>query len=294
MNLFRMQCFIAVAKHLSLSKAATEMFITQPSMTQQMNALEDELDITLFIRGRRGLVLTEAGEYVRQNFSAILSQYEEMKTNLKTMQISGYGKVRVGFHGPSNWAYMLGLLKAFHRQYPNVKVELTADTWVCLREQIRNRDLDVAFIESSELVSEADIDSVELIHSGFSVLLPKGHRLADRSSLTLEDLSGENLISPDFSISPALMEQFIRDGNKEELLSENRMQGNTYEACSLLVASGYGITMLPSFLCSVSPDLVSVPLEIDTRVNIAIAWHKANINTATRQFVNLACSYRWE
>ena len=113
MNIFRMQCFIAVAKHLSLSKAATEMFITQPSMTQQMNALEDELDVTLFIRGRRGLVLTEAGEYVRQNFSAIISQYEEMKTNLKTMQISGYGKVRVGFHGPSDWAYMLGLLKAF-------------------------------------------------------------------------------------------------------------------------------------------------------------------------------------
>ena len=293
MNIFRMQCFLAVAKHLSLSKAATEMFITQPSMSQQMNALEDELDATLFIRGRRGLVLTEAGEYVKQSFSAILSQYDEMKTNLKTMYISGYGKVSVGFHGPSNWPYMLGLLKAFHRQYPNMKIELVVDTWDNLREQVRNRELDVAFIESSELVSETDIESRELLHSGFSVLLPKGHRLASRTSLTFDDISGESLIAPDFSISPALMEQFIREGNKEELLNENRLQGNTYEACGLLVASGYGISIVPSFL-SDTLDVVAVPLEVDTTVNIAIAWHKANINTASRQFVNFACSYRWE
>lgn len=294
MDLFRMQCFVAVSRHLNMSRAAQELFITQPSMSQQMSTLEDELGITLFIRSKKGLVLTEAGAYVAQKFEEILSQYGNLKSDLQVMRNSSYGKIILGFHGASDWVDLSGFLKVFREAHPNIGVDLMFDTWRNLKDRLQSQTIDAAFIEASELEGESDLDSKVLLHDGFCVTVPKSHRLAQKASVKAEELMGETIIFPDFSISPVLMDRIVREGKKYHLVGEDRIQGNYYVAINILVNAGYGIAVLPKCLCESSPEIVSIPLEVNTPVNIALAWHKASIRPATRQFIDAACAHRWE
>ena len=294
MDIFRMQCFISVARHLSMSKAAQEMFITQPSMSAQMSALENELGFALFIRSKKGLMLTDAGTYVAERFEQIIGQYENMKSDLKVMQNRSYGKVTLGFHGSSDWADLSGFLRKFHSEFPNIEVDLLFDTWVNLKDRVNSRNIDLAFIEASELISDSDIESRILLHDGFCVCMPKNHRLAGFERVNLCDLVDEKIIFPDFTISPTLMTSIVKEANKYNIVGEDRTQGNYYVSINILVNAGFGISVLPKCLCEANPEIVSVPLVVNTPVNIALAWHKANMNPAAKQFVDFACRYKWE
>ena len=78
-----MKCFLSVAKHLNLSLAAKEMFISQPAMTSKLNAIEEEIGVKLVKRSRHKVELTPAGESVQKDFAFILDYYEKTKIEAK-------------------------------------------------------------------------------------------------------------------------------------------------------------------------------------------------------------------
>ncbi|MGI6462925.1 MAG: LysR family transcriptional regulator [Candidatus Scatomorpha sp.] len=291
MDLFRMKCFVAVSRHLSLSKAAKEMFITQPSMTQQMKNLEDELGVTLFIRGRKGILLTEAGKFVAKKFVDIISKYDNMFSELKVMQNSRYGKIRVGFHGSPNWLNFSDFLKVFRKDNPNIEVELVVDTWNSLKERLLSLELDVAFIEATELQGYPDIVSTIVFYDHLSVMMPKTHPLASKELLRPEELKDESIVVPAYITSPAFIDKAARGLKKYGLVDDDHLQGNHYDALSVLVASGYGVSILPDCLCSTSQRVNVVPLDVDVSVEISLAWHREKQNTVTKKFTDFACSY---
>lgn len=294
MDIFRMQCFVSVAKHLNLTKAAKEMFITQPSMSAQMNSLEDEMGIALLERSRRGLSLTPAGKLAAEHFKSILEQYKELETAILTMRDVSCAKISVGYHGPSEWAGLTEMLRAFHDANPNIELELVIDMWDSLRERVRNRDIDVAFIEDTELEKEPNIERRVILRDKICIVVPLGHPFADLDCVTPAQLSGENIILPDYNISPSFFRKAVRGFEKYGIHGSELGKGNYSEALNTLVASGYGITMLPASFCSSSSAVRSIPLDSDVRANIAVAWHKDSINPAARRFAEFAANYNWE
>ena len=93
MNLNQVQVFCAVAKHLSYSMAAEELFITQPAVSQQVKALERQLNVKLFERVGNKLFLTEAGEAVLTHAQAMLTARAEMEQTLAMLRGSGRGRL---------------------------------------------------------------------------------------------------------------------------------------------------------------------------------------------------------
>lgn len=294
MDLFRMQCFVSVAKNLSLTKAAREMFITQPSMSAQMSSLESELGVVLFLRTRKGLVLTPAGAVAAERFQQLLEQYKEIETDLRSIQSRDYARIRIGYHGPSEWARLADLLRAFREHYPYVEIELVIDMWDSLRERLLNRDVDVAFIEASELEKEQELESCVVLRDRIMVVTPPDHPFAAMSELTPEQLQDEHIILPDYNMAPSFFHRVVLAFRKFGLHGSEVSRGNYSEALNTLVAAGYGISMMPASFCQSSSTVAVVPLKSNMYVNIALAWHREEKSRAVALFTSFASQFPWE
>ena len=294
MDVFRMKCFVSVAKNRSLSKAAHEMLISQPAMTAQMNALEKELGAKLLVR-KKQTSLTPEGEYALHEFLNILSSIETMQTNVRAMSEEGYGKINIGFHGPHCWAHVDELIGAFSRQHPKLQLDIVMATWSELREQLQRRELDVSFMELSEVEGIPELETCYLYSEELCAVLPAGHALAGRTSITVGDMAGYNIIIPNYRVAERLMinihDQLVRDG----LELTNFCQGNSDAADNVLVAAGLGIAYMPRSFKLRDPAFAFVDIE-DAKVffRMGMAWRGQAMNPAIHDFVEFCRTWDWE
>src|SRR5437763_13082858 len=120
MNLNQVQVFCAVAKHLSFSMAAEELFITQPAVSQQVKALERQLNVKLFERVGHKLFLTEAGEAVLTHCQTMLTARAEMEQTLAMLLGSGRGRLALGANTTGGIDVAPGIVRAFRDVAPEV------------------------------------------------------------------------------------------------------------------------------------------------------------------------------
>ena len=121
MDLFRMRCFVSVAENKSLSKAAREVFISQPAMTAQMNALEKELGAQLLVHGH-STAITSTGELVLTSFRSMLSEYDDLLRGVHESEAATRGRIVWAFMGL--WAGETSV-----RRFPNSRFRIRALRW---------------------------------------------------------------------------------------------------------------------------------------------------------------------
>ena len=294
MDVFRMRCFVSVAKNRSLSKAAREMLISQPAMTAQMNALEKELGAKLLVR-KKSTELTSEGEYALREFLDILSAIDAMQTNVRAMSEEGYGKISIGFHGPYSWAHVDELIAAFSKRHPKLRLDIVMATWSELREQLQRRELDVSFMELTEVEGIPELDTCYLYSEELCAVVPADHPLAGRESITVPDMAGYNIIIPNYRVAERLMinihDQLVRDG----LELTNYCQGNGDAADNVLVAAGLGIAYMPRSFKLRDPAFAFLDIE-DAKVffRMGMSWRRQAMNPAIHDFVDFCRSWDWE
>jgi DNA-binding transcriptional LysR family regulator len=146
MNLNQVQIFCAVAKHLSFSMAAEELFITQPAVSQQVKALERQLNVKLFERVGHKLFLTEAGEAALTHFQAMLTSRAEMEQTLAMLRGSGRGRLAVGANTTGGMYVAPGILRAFRDVSPEVEATLQIETTNRILDRVMQNMIDVAIV----------------------------------------------------------------------------------------------------------------------------------------------------
>ncbi len=156
MDIFSMQCFLSAAEHLNLSKAALQMHITQPAMSVQVKKLEQEIGMPLFERTSRKLVLTPAGQVVQKSFQSIIGTYQTMLWQTQAMQMET-PCLRIGYHGPANWAGIQGLFHTFLQENPDIRIAMRTGELGELAGQVEEGQLDIAFLESSDYGDHEDM-----------------------------------------------------------------------------------------------------------------------------------------
>lgn len=294
MDTFRMRCFVAVAKNKSVSKAAHEMLISQPAMTAQMNALEKELGTKLLVR-KKETILTPAGEYALREILDILSAIDRMQGGVRSMAQEGYGKISIGFHGPYCWANVDRLIGRYSQLHPHLQLDIVMGTWSELREQLQARELDVSFMELSEIEGVAGLDSCELYAEELCAVVPRDHPLAGRTSITVRDMSGYNVIIPNYRVAERLMinihDQLARDG----LEVGNRFQGNSEAADNALVSAGLGIAYMPRSFKTPDTSFSFVDIE-NAKVffHMGLAWRGQTMNPMVHDLVDFCRAIDWD
>ena len=150
-NLNNYVIFHTVAKAGNISKAANQLYISQPAISKSISKLEAELGTALFSRSSKGVTLTEEGqvlyEYVERAFDS-LNMGEE---NLKNYKELGIGHIRIGVSTSLCKHILLDYLKDFIRENPNIKFSIDCHSTVNTIKLLRNEDIDIGLICNTEL-----------------------------------------------------------------------------------------------------------------------------------------------
>ena len=166
-NLNNYVIFHTVAKTGNISKAASQLYISQPAISKSISKLEAELGTALFSRSSRGVVLTEEGqvlyEYVERAFDS-LNMGEE---NLKNYKELGIGHIRIGVSTSLCKHILLDYLKDFIRENPNIKFRIDCHSTINTIKLLRNEDIDIGLICNTELPKGIVYSPVREIHDVF-------------------------------------------------------------------------------------------------------------------------------
>ena len=189
----RLQVFHAVAKHLSFTKAAETLFMTQPAVTFQIKQLEEQYNVRLFERGHGQISLTEAGQVVLEYAETILAQSAELDARMKDLTGQMAGPLLIGASMTIADYLLPQVLGEFSARHPGAMPRLLVANSEAVQNQVAEHSLDVGFIESDSplpsLLSEVACED-ELL-----VVCSPSHPLAKHKSVTPDQLTQHAYIS---------------------------------------------------------------------------------------------------
>ncbi len=190
-NLNNYVIFHTVAKAGNISKAANQLYISQPAISKAISKLEEELGTALFNRSSRGVTLTEEGqvlyEYVERAFDS-LNMGEE---NLKNYKELGIGHIRIGVSTSLCKHILLDYLKDFIRENPNIKFSIDCHSTVNTIKLLKNDDIDIGLICNTELPKGIVYSPVKEIHDVFVASPEYLDNFYERNENALDDMMDE-------------------------------------------------------------------------------------------------------
>lgn len=153
LDLYKIFCYVAKCK--SFSKAAKELYMTQPAVSQSIMQLERELDIRLFTRTPKGVILTNEGEILFEHVTSALNLIEAGEKKMLDSKNLMIGDLKIGVGDTTSKYFLLPYLEEFHTKYPNIKLKIVNRTTKELCSLVKTGDIDLAIcnlpIEDSAL-----------------------------------------------------------------------------------------------------------------------------------------------
>ena len=158
--------FRQVGKSGSFSKAAEELYMTQPAVSQSIMQLENELNVRLFNRTRKGVTFTTEGENLFDYVNSAITLIEAGEEKILEFKNLSTGELKIGVGDTISKHYLIQFLEKFHNKYPNIKLKIINGTTIELCSYIKSRDIDIAICnfpiedDSLELMPCAEIQDI--------------------------------------------------------------------------------------------------------------------------------------
>ncbi|MCX6931672.1 MAG: LysR substrate-binding domain-containing protein [Verrucomicrobia bacterium] len=246
MELHQLRYFLAVARTKNFSRAAEQCHVAQPSLSQQIMKLEDELGERLFERTKREVSLTPAGDLLRVHAERVLQEVELARDGVREFRGLVRGRVVLGVLPTVAPYFLPQRLRAFSSRFPAVEVVVHEDTTDQLAAAVLAKEVDLALV--SLPVERVGLAAEEFFDEKLLVALPAGHALAKRPRLTFDDLEREAfiLMKEGHCLSGQAL-QFCRINGFAPQISFRSAQIETVLA---FVAKGWGVSVVPEMACT--------------------------------------------
>ncbi|MEM9145699.1 MAG: hydrogen peroxide-inducible genes activator [Pseudomonadota bacterium] len=283
-TLRQLRALCAVTETGTFRRAAERLGITQPSLSAQIQGLEDAVGCVLIERGRRGALLTPAGREADARARDVLDAVAAFSEAIKR---DGGGMLRLGVT-PTVGPYLLPkAVAALHASDPDMRLYIREAPPRSLSRELTEGMHDV--IVTHLPVTEADLESEELFRERLLLTLPRDHALAAKQTLSREDLAGLEVISLDARYQ--LHDQVTALCQSFGARFQHGYEGTSLDALRLMTGAGMGVTFLPALYVhsEIRDDSEVVARELEGRTvhrSIGLAWRR---NTGrTRQLSRLA------
>jgi len=269
LDIKHLQYFIEVSNFNSFSRAADNLFITQPSISKMIKRLETELGIELFERSRKQLTLTDAGKIILEQAKLIDKAFKNLETELDNLTGLKKGHIRIGLPPIFNAHTFLEIVGEYHEKYPGITFQLVEDGSKKIEEDVGNNSLDVGVIV---LPTKNEIfDHFSFMEEDLKLILHPSHPLAEKEEVNLADLANESFIlfNKDFVLNDRIIYSCNSAGFTPHIISESSQRSFIEE----MVASKLGVSLLPESVChNLNKNVRSVKV-----VNPSISWNLAII-----------------
>lgn len=292
MNLNQLKYFVSVATYKSFTQAAECHYMTQASITQQIKALEDQLETELINRQKRPIELTPAGQVFYQEAKAILARADGAIIKTQEAAKGRTGTLRIGYEKGYERSDLSDRLRSFHRKYPGILFSCVREDTDSLSHKLMTDELDVIFSwDSNNLKENTIINSSLDMHSRLCVALPENHALANKNSLNREDLKNEIILY--YSPSGAgnsygdvhFMKLYERSGYNPNIL----IKSNDIESVLMMVAAEEGVAIVASFSVNKLNNAEGLRFVLmdgeEEYEDIHMIWKASSSNSALQCFV---------
>ena len=183
---YRDSVFLSVAEHLSFSKAAEALHISQPAVSRHIKELEQRYDASLFERKGNRIYLTGAGEKVYHAFKEIARHYRNLDFEMGELHNAQAGEIRVGASSTIAQYVIPRVMASFHKRYPHIRLHLMNGNSFEMEQLLLDNRIDLALVEN--LSSQSDIRYRDFLLDELLVVTGKSSLYAERGTIEKEDL----------------------------------------------------------------------------------------------------------
>jgi DNA-binding transcriptional LysR family regulator len=265
--------FVTVAEEGQVTRAAERLHIAQPALSQAIAHLECDLGFQLLERHPRGVILTPAGEVFLEKARAVLAANEDAVLTAASLARTEDGTIALGYLGLPPASSDSGLVEAFSKAHPDIQLAPQELLFPSLPTASWLREVDAAIC--SRPAADPNVAFQALRAEPLIVLAPKGHPLAKRRELTVEELLDETFIGFHQSIDPAWAGFWslddYRGGQAPHVVGEATNPQQRFE----MLAAGLGIAITPAYVAAIAkvlPGVVAIPLtDADTVIITLLA-----------------------
>lgn len=258
--------FCRVVEQGSFTRAAEELGYSQSAVSQNVRALEQETGVTLLSRRKDGVQLTQDGQEFYPYIQAIFQAEQALERKRQETMGLQNSLIRIGTFTSVSRNLLPPMMKRFKEKYPDVRFVLRQGEYTSIPQWIRQGEIDFGFVNQDAVEG---METRLLYEDHMLAVLPQGHRLEEKSSLTLRDISTEPLILLDEGEHSVLLDAFHSTGLTPNLAYE------VYDDYSILsmVRQGLGISVLyEKVVAGFEQGLSLRPIQESPRRRVALSW----------------------
>ncbi|MGN7477638.1 LysR family transcriptional regulator [Solibacillus silvestris] len=289
MDIRQIEYFVEVAKHLSFTKAAANLHVSQPSISKAIQNIEAELGVSLFYRSSKQLELTDAGEAVLVNALQVLESFQNLRSELTDLMELKKGQIRIGIPPIVGAEFFSKLISHYKEQFPYIEIELTEVGTKKIRQEIDGGELDIGLVCSVNSSNES-LETIRFLKDPLVLIVHESHPLATKESIQLSDLANETFIiyRKDFILYDRIIEECSKNGFSPAIACETTQKDLFIE----MVQAKLGIALLPEKLAEkiTYTSIKHIPFqEKSIYLELGITWKKNKyLSFSVREFIKLA------
>ena len=292
MNSEQLQYFIIAAKHLNFSEAAKELYVTQPTISNQISALEKELGIKLFERSTRKISLTKNGMMFLDDAKRILDAEENAKLKLKNAKQEREMTLDIAYLLAPCKSFLPKLLMQFKRLYPQVEIKLHRMDGNVIRHAIDDTDYDLFFGLQKDIEGKGK-RYLKLFKDNYCLICSHNHPCASINKIDYDKLASETFFALNPDIGPYMSKDIMQFINDHDFGFRNVVYLDSMEEILFYVECDMGISILPGRNQDIYHYAVTyLPLKgAHTNIEFGLAYSKQKSNPAVPLFLEVLEGY---
>ncbi len=287
MELRHLRYFVAVAEHLHFGRAARQLRMTQPPLSQQIRRLENELEVQLFRRTRRHVELTYAGRVFLKQAREVLAQVEQAVLAARRANRGEIGELAVGFVGSATYHILPLIVSAFRRRFPTVHVTLRELVPADQVEALQAGKIQLGFFRAP--TEEDGLSFEPVFREPLVAALPESHRLSAQARIRLASLAREAFVSFPRPLGPGYYDLLVSLCRQAGFSPDIVQEASGMETLVSLVAAGIGVALVPASCQNFrrvgvvyKPIMRPCPM-----VEMAVVWRRDEDSPVLRAFLNV-------
>jgi len=288
-ELRQLRYFVTVAEELHFGKAALRLHMTQPPLSQTIQALEELLGAPLFERNRRGVALTPAGLALLPEARRMLAQSQELPQLVQRAAAGEVGRLTLAFISSADYSVLPPFLRAYRAAYPQVQITLQEATSDLQLDDLLNNRIDAGLlIPPLPDKARLELDYLPVLSEPLVLALPAG-LLKKQGKLALASLPPLPLIVFPRAISPALYDAILSVFRDAGITPEIGQQAIQMQTIVSLVSAGMGMALVPQSVSNLMRTGVEYRALRDATplVETGLAWRRDNASPVLRGFLEL-------